>query len=395
MKVKFQDEQFDFQLLRVMGHTSSRQAEPGECLATAGRIVEGDFESWTREWTRTASRCEEIAVTSLAKGRRASAGDAFLRAANYLRAAEFYLHGTPSDPRIAELSDRALRCFHEGLRASGVRHEVVRVAYEGTTLPAIFYPGGEGRRRTLIVQTGFDGTIDGLLPWAQAATARGWHCLTFEGPGQGEVIRKQGLPFRHDWEKVVGPVIDALLARPDVDPSKIAILGNSFGGWLAPRAAAFEPRIAACVANGGVLDFIGPRLPKGAARDQILATIDADPAAVDAQLRAVADASTEARWGQENGMYTFQAATPSAWLKKLLAYDLTNDAAKIRCPTLVVDVEHESSFPGEAKKLFELLTCDKTWCFFSDDEGAGDHCQVGNPALAQQRVFDWLEEKLG
>jgi len=32
--------------------------------------------------------------------------------------------------------------------------------------------------------------------------------------------------------------------------------------------------------------------------------------------------------------------------------------------------------------------------FFTDEEGAGDHCQTGSPALAQQRIFDWLDETL-
>jgi hypothetical protein len=73
------------------------------------------------------------------------------------------------------------------------------------------------------------------------------------------------------------------------------------------------------------------------------------PEQVDAVLRALAAQSPEARWGQDNGMYTFQAATPSAWLTKVLDDTLARDVAKIRCPMLVVDVEHDNSFPGEAK----------------------------------------------
>ena len=61
---------------------------------------------------------------------------------------------------------------------------------------------------------------------------------------------------------------------------------------------------------------------------------------------------------------------------------------------LVVDVENENSFPGEARKLYEALRCPKTWLYFSAEEGAGEHCQVGAPGLAQQRVFDWLDETI-
>jgi dipeptidyl aminopeptidase/acylaminoacyl peptidase len=90
---------------------------------------------------------------------------------------------------------------------------------------------------------------------AAPALERGYNCLTFEGPGQGEVIRKQKFPFRYDWEKVVTPVIDYALTRDsDIDPSQIALMGISIGGYLAARAAAYEHRISACVLYDGVYD---------------------------------------------------------------------------------------------------------------------------------------------
>ena len=69
---------------------------------------------------------------------------------------------------------------------------------------------------------------------------RGYNCLTFEGPGQGGVIRKQGIPFRYDWEKVVTPVINYAIDRNEefgIDVNRIALMGMSLGGYLAARAA--------------------------------------------------------------------------------------------------------------------------------------------------------------
>ncbi len=392
MKIHFQDPEFAFQFLRVVGAAATRQADVGEAFATASRIVDGDFESWTREWTRTAERIEATAKACSEAGHAISASDAYLRAGNYFRAAEFYLHGNPQDARIDELSSRSECCFFAALRANGTRFEQLEIPYEGTTLPGVFYSAGEGRRRTVIVQTGFDGTMSGLWPTAQAAVRRGWHCLTFEGPGQGRVIRQQNLPFRPDWERVIAPVIDSLVARAEVDSARIALIGQSFGGLLAPRAAAFEQRLVACVANGGVFDFLAPRLPKGVTREQFAHALRTDRAQIDARLRELAAHNPNARWGQENGQYTFHAESPAAWLEKLLDYNLASVAAQIACPVLVVDVEHENSFPGEAKKLFDALRCPKTWLYFSEEEGAGDHCQSGSPALSQQRIFDWLDE---
>jgi hypothetical protein len=84
---------------------------------------------------------------------------------------------------------------------------------------------------------------------------RGYHCLVFDGPGQGAVLFEQGIPIRADWEAVVGAVIDAVIDREDVDPDRIALTGWSLAGHLALRAASGEPRLAACVADPGLLSI--------------------------------------------------------------------------------------------------------------------------------------------
>jgi len=76
--------------------------------------------------------------------------------------------------------------------------------------------------------------------------------LTFEGPGQGRVIRKQKIPFRYDWEKVITPVVDYALSLKQIDSKQIALMGISMGGYLEARAAAFEHRISACILYNGV-----------------------------------------------------------------------------------------------------------------------------------------------
>jgi pimeloyl-ACP methyl ester carboxylesterase len=208
------------------------------------------------------------------------------------------------------------------------------------------------------------------------------------------VIRKQGLPFRHDWEHVISAVVDHLGACPEVDDKRIALLGVSMGGYLAPRAAAFEKRLAACIANGGVMDFSGPRVPPQMTREQYVSAIRNTPDQMNMMMRRRAEKDVMARWGIENGLYTFKVSSPVEWAAKLLDYDLTPVVKQITCPVLVIDVENENSFPGEARKLYDALICPKTWMFFTEEEGAGDHCQTGSPALAQQRIFDWLEETL-
>jgi len=396
MHVYFNDAQFDFQTLRLLGSAASGDAEAGEVLSTAYRIREGDFESWTAEWLKTAQRVHEIAEQSRERGHRVSAREAYFRASNYYRAAEFYLHGDPRDPRIIDFSRSARACFEQALALTSLAVERVAIPYEGRELPGYFYRADEAgaRAATLIVHTGYDGTQEELRATAIAATTRGINCLTFEGPGQGAVIREQGLGFRPDWEAVVTPVVDHVLGLPAVDPERIALLGISFGGYLAPRAAAFEHRLAACIANGGVFDFMAPRLPGGMSRQAAIDWVRSDPRGTDEMMRALMDASTDSRWGIENGMFTFRASSPAGYFLKALDYTLAGVAEKITCPTLVVDSEGDRWYPGQARQLFDALTCDKTFLNFTAEEGAEDHCQVGSPLLSAQRTLDWLEETL-
>jgi alpha-beta hydrolase superfamily lysophospholipase len=384
MKIIFNDDQFSFQLLRVLGDSVNGAADIGECLSTANRIQEGDFKSWHDEWLKTARRIHAHADVNLAAGHRVSAREAYHRASNYYRAAEFYLHGDPTDPRIEELSTASAACFRQVAQLQVPPIEMMEVPYNGTTLPAHFYRVSHAPRPVLILHSGFDGTIE----------ERGINCLTFEGPGQGRVIREQGLPFRPDWEHVVTPVVDHVQTLPGVDPTKIALMGISMGGYLAPRAAAFEHRLAACIANGGIFDFSANQVPPGMSKQDFLGFIRQDPAIADNEIWKIAETSTDVRWGIQNGMFTFKAATPSEYLLKASQFELTGVAEQITCPTLVVDSEAEHSFPGEAKRLYDALTCPKEFMLFTAEEGAEEHCQMGAAMISQERIFGWLEDVL-
>jgi hypothetical protein len=110
LKIVFQDPTFSLQLLRAMGQTYYGGADIGECLSTAYRIKEGDFESWYTEWLRTAQRVHRYAEDSLLSGHKISAKDGFLRASNYYRVAEFLLV-EPEDPRILDTWKKSKECF--------------------------------------------------------------------------------------------------------------------------------------------------------------------------------------------------------------------------------------------------------------------------------------------
>src|SRR3712207_6678424 len=122
-------------------------------------------------------------------------------------------------------------------------------------LPAYFSaaPAAEdGPAPVIILVNGLDSTKEHMYSsdhWAELA-ARGISCLMLDQPGTGEALRLQGLPARIDTEAWAGAAVDYLETRDDVDAGRIGIVGWSLGGYYSPRAAAFEKRLALCVAWG-------------------------------------------------------------------------------------------------------------------------------------------------
>lgn len=391
----FHDKEYAFELMRVMGVSAAGASDLGECLETARHIREGDDESWYAAWHATAARLRAEAVAS---PHAATAAGRYLRASSYFRCAEFFLHADPRDPRILETSRASRDCF---LAFAKLQREVdilpVEIPFEGTHLPGyLCLPRHRTARLPLIiVQTGFDGTGEELYAEVGLfAVRRGLACLIFEGPGQGRVIREQHLPFRPDWETVIRPVVDFACGRAEVDAARIGLLGRSFGGYLAPRAAAFEKRLKLVVANGGLYDFDltrGPGQPKNLNR---LLTDTAACARIDEAILARMKQDVAARWFYNDGMWKFAARTPSEWLRMTEAYTMRDCVARVDCHTLIVDAENETALAGQAIKLYEALRCPKTFMLFTEAEGAGEHCQVGAVLRSNERILDWVEDHL-
>jgi len=393
MEFVFKDAQYSFQTLRALTYAVDGGADVGEVLHTAYRIKEGDDESWYREWMKTAEQREQAGDDFLAHGRRISARQELLKASNYYRTAEFFLHTNPDDPRIVAVSRKSRDCFLKAAKLAEHPIIPIEIPFEGTTLPGYLCLADKSRakRPLLIVHSGFDGTAEELyFGIAHFAVKRGYNVLLFEGPGQGRVIREQGLPFRPDWENVVKPVVDYVLTRKEVDPKKVALMGISFGGYLAPRAAAFEKRIKACIANGGVYDFhVTARLTPE--EENYLDTPEGAEE-INKALYAKMKVDPSFRWAMGNGMFTFHAQTPSDWLKLTRPYTMKDVAAKITCPVLVVDSEEDKDMPGQARKLFEALKSPKEFMLFTKEEGAEEHCQMGALLISNARILDWLDD---
>jgi alpha-beta hydrolase superfamily lysophospholipase len=317
----------------------------------------------------------------------------------YNRSADFFLQGRPDDPPHYHAYDRSVECFRQAAALFTVPVQPVEIPYENTTLPGYFYPAADSAvpRPLVIIHTGYDGTAEEMhFQGAAAGAERGYNVLAFDGPGQGSLIRNQGMLFRPDWENVVGPVIDFALTLPGIDPERIVLWGVSMGGVLAPRAAAFEHRLAALVAVDGVYDMgLNVRSYAGEVPDlERRLRADDDPE-VDAQFAKGIAANPAMRWATRQGQWVFGAPTPRKASAIQLDYNLRDGIAeKIACPALICDAANDLYFQDQAKLLFDHLTCPKTFLEYTAEEGADAHCQVGAARLLMGRVYNWLDDTL-
>jgi pimeloyl-ACP methyl ester carboxylesterase len=394
---QFEDELYDAQWLRATGHASYGGAELGECLAIARTIGTPDASRWYNAWFEMAERLHARAQESADRGQGNEACAAYLRASNYYRASYTFLMSRPVDARLVDAYRRQRVSFRNAMPLLPMQAQVIEIEYAGKCLHGyLFLAAAEGPRPVLIITGGYDSTAEECYFFsARAAVERGYHCIVFDGPGQGGALIEDGLPFRPDWEHVIAPVVDFALLNENIDKRKIALLGISFGGYLAPRAASGDARIAACIADPGeysLLEEMKARLPALlAARfpegNRIALSI------FKAALRRRLSHPTKG-WGLRRCLWAHDLASPWDFMLQLSEYSLAARVTSIRCPTLVCSAESDE-LGASADMLFNALTGAKQRIAFTNEEGAGAHCESGARPIFNERVLDWLDGVLG
>lgn len=394
----FKESALNFQMLFVLGGAGYGVSEVGEVLATFDRIhAKGDsYRAAFDEFQRLGRQVRSHGNKERAAGRTISARSSYLRATMYLDQALYFALASDKPTRAHEgaLYREMESTWADAAALFQPRFEPVKIPYGSGHLPGwILSPGGDIKRPTVILNTGSDAqNIDMYVYGGAAALQRGWNALIFEGPGQGANLFLHNRPFIPDWERVITPVVDFLRSRPEVDRRRISLIGQSFGGYLTARAAAYEHRLAGLVPDPGVVDaFIDWRQDLPASMLRLLAAgrrtefnriWNSIPKQLPPSQRA-AFAKRAEIYGQGDGYEKMKLAQRFVLSRA--------DAGRITTPTAILSPQLEQFFPGQSQKMKSWIKAPSTLIPFTVAEGAEYHCEPMAPQLRNERVFDWLE----
>src|SRR3954469_14457468 len=391
----------------------------GEVAAICAQIGEGDDDAWYTGWSAAADRLGGVAAAACApggwaaadrlaaeadhaavRGHLVGAGETYRRASLYYAISYHPLFGAPVDPRLLAAFGKPSEVFAKAAAATDPAGEALEIPFENTTLPGYFFRADHGAEPgpLLIATNGYDATLFEIyLGQALPALRRGYHCLIFDGPGQGRPLYRDGIVMRPDWENVVGPVIDAALQRPEVDPQRIALTGWSLGGHLALRAATGEHRLAACIADPalfGIAEAMQARMRAMGVPDTVIERLpDLDEATL-AGMTADMQRSRMQRWTiEQRGFWVHGVRTLPDYIRVATEFTLAGRVDRIGCPTLLCAAQ-DDPLSGTATAVYDGLTAPKTLLQFTSAGGAGDPWHMRNRALFDLRAFNWLDESL-
>ncbi|PCI34225.1 MAG: hypothetical protein COB54_00045 [Alphaproteobacteria bacterium] len=348
--------------------------EPLKAVSGLEPTVSG--RAWYETWTALGKHLEKLGTEDNNSSRRRSAARKFFRSGHYfLIAIRFLAH---TDSRYLPSYQHAVKTIRLALQLRGDPVEWVEIPFGDKTLKAMYVKAKTtGPAPCMIVYNGFDVTKEYIHPVvAEPFTSRGISLLITDQPGSGAALIEDNIPAVPETEHSAAACIDYLETRSDVDPSRIGIIGASLGGYYAPRAAAFEKRLAACIAWGGVWDA-----------GEIHDAIHNDPS----RAKSINDWDEHAMWisgtsNSEDCREVFHRMT------------LKHVADKITCPLLIMHGENDRQVTERvAERTLEaaINSSRAELKIFTREHGGSEHCHADNIFLGTDYMADWTADVLG
>lgn len=328
----------------------------------------GDDACWASQWSALAEIARERADAALSP--RSRSEELFL-ASLYLLVAERMLD--PKDSLRERLYEQMLCTFAQASAEAPVPMHRAAIPFEGAELAAWLLPAaGPATSPCCIFLSGADTSKElWYLRARDTFRERGVSCLFVDTPGVGEALRRHGMATRHDYEKPVAALVDWLHQQAGIDGKRIGLVGSSFGGYYAARAAAFEPRLRAAAAWGAIHDY--PEIWR-----RRMAAPGFDPSAQSAFLHLTGQQSLEAA------------------LHHVRDFRVADIAGHIERPFLILHGARDTQVPLEqAQVLFDAVGAkDKTLWIFDGRNGGSAHTQFDNPRPAMLMCADWMASRL-
>lgn len=331
-------------------------------------------EVFFQAWRDMAEQVAALAADDEANGRPLSASRKYQRAVAYLITCERMQdrdHAPRKDAyaRMLELRDRMI--------ATGDKNcEPVSFAYEGGTLSGLFVraEGVESRAPCMIHCNGLDSVKEMLYlcETAQELSRRGIASLLIDQPGVGEALRLHELRAVFDSERWASAAVDYLETRPEVDPARIGIIGISLGGYFAPRATAFEPRLAMCVSWGGNHDW-------GEVQRR--------------RLRREGDHPVPHYWNHV--LWVWGREDVDSFMAYAQNVCLDGVVERIRVPYLITHGAGDRQIPVEfAQRSYDQAVNSprRELRIFTEREGGVEHVAADNMEPSRSFICDWIRE---
>ena len=251
--------------------------------------------------------------------------------------------------------------------------------------------GKDNPKGVIVVHGGYDSFMEEFYPQIIHFRDMGYTVIMFEGPGQGQA-RRNGFMFSYDWERPTGAVLDYFELKD------VTLMGISWGGYLAPRAAAFDKRIINVICYDVFVSGLDPILNKLTCRQavmlKILLTVHAAPA-INSILRRRMRGDLDLTWRVRHGMYITGTGTPYDFLKSISFHDIEKCADRITQNVLLLAGTEDMYVPlrriDDMKKML-VNAASVTSYIFDAASGGAQHCQIGNTALAENAIKDFLGE---
>ena len=311
----------------------------------------------------------------------------------YYRMSEFFMYDGDPDKKAyyEKVTELFYQYYADYFEEVNPRIEKLEVPYENVKLPVMHVVPDGKSRGTILLHGGNDSYFEEFLFTVLYLQEQGFDVYMFEGPGQGGVMRLQGMHFTHEWEKPVKTILDFFHLED------VTIIGISLGGYLAPRAAAFDKRITKVVAWSVFPCFqdviVGMQKPAIQKMFYFFMKLHARPL-INFVFGRKAKKEPVIDWGLKHGCYAYEAKDAYGYARKLKLYDLEPIADKITQDMLIVGAnqDHFIDYRLIGREV-NMLTNVKSLTFrlFTDKEDAQNHCNVGNGKIVLDEICSWIE----